>query len=89
MIDELAMRLKARQFMAGLDLSNIDKDLTVYTRKVNAKLTTEEMSPGESGYTLTRRDGKSSIVVNELERRERQRFSACTIVKTVRYLPDN
>ena len=77
MIDELAMRLKARQFMAGLDLSNIDKDLTVYTRKVNAKLTTEEMSPGESGYTLTRRDGKSSIVVNELERRERQRFSAC------------
>lgn len=77
MIDELAIRLKARQFMAGLDLSNIDKDLTVYTRKVNAKLTTEEMSPGESGYTLTRRDGKSSIVVNELERRERQRFSAC------------
>ena len=42
MIDELAIRLKARQFMAGLDLSNIDKDLTVYTRKVNAKLTTEE-----------------------------------------------
>ena len=77
MIDELAIRLKARQFMAGLDLSNIDKDLTVYTRKVNAKLTTEEMHPGESGYTLTRRDGKSSIVVNELERRERQRFSAC------------
>lgn len=77
MIDELAIRLRARQFMAGLDLSNIDKDLTVYTRKVNAKLTTEEMSPGESGYTLTRRDGKSSIVVNELERRERQRFSAC------------
>jgi Zn-dependent peptidase ImmA (M78 family) len=76
-IDELAIRLRARQFMAGLDLSNIDKDLSVYTRKVNAKLTTEEMSPGESGYTLTRRDGKSSIVVNELERRERQRFSAC------------
>jgi Zn-dependent peptidase ImmA (M78 family) len=76
-IDELAIRLRARQFMAGLELSNIDKDLSVYTRKVNAKLTTEEMSPGESGYTLTRRDGKSSIVVNELERRERQRFSAC------------
>lgn len=77
MIDELAIRLKARQFMAGLDLSNIDKDLSVYTRKVNAKLTIEELGQGESGYTLTRRDGKSSIVVNELERRERQRFSVC------------
>jgi Zn-dependent peptidase ImmA (M78 family) len=76
-IDELAIRLKARQFMVGLDLSNIDKDLAVYMRKVSAKLTTEEMHLGESGYTLTRRDGKSSIVVNELERRERQRFSAC------------
>lgn len=35
------------------------------------------MGDGESGYTLTRRDGKSSIVVNELERRERQRFTIC------------
>ena len=77
MIDELAIRSRARQFMADLDLSNIDKDLSVYTQKINAKLTTEEMGDGESGYTLTRRNGKSSIVVNELERRERQRFSAC------------
>ena len=77
MIDELAIRLRARQFMAGLDLSNIDKDLSVYTNKVNAKLSSEEMGEGESGYTLTRRNGKSSIVVSDLERRERQRFSAC------------
>ena len=77
MIDEPAIRSRARQFMAGLDLSNIDKDLSVYTGKVNARLATEEMGEGESGYTLTRRNGKSSIVVNELERRERQRFSAC------------
>ena len=77
MIDELAIRLRARQFMVGLDLSNIDNDLSVYTGKVNAKLAKEEMGDGESGYTLTRRNGSSSIVVNELERRERQRFSAC------------
>jgi len=49
MIDELAIRLKARQFMAGLDVSNIDKDLSAYTKKVNAKVSTEEMSDGESG----------------------------------------
>lgn len=77
MIDELAIRMKARQFMAGLDLSRIHEDLAVYVDKVNAKLSAEEMDEGESGYTLTRRNGKSSIVVNELERRERQRFSAC------------
>lgn len=77
MIDELAIRMKARQFMAGLDLSRIHEDLSVYVEKVNAKLSTEEMEGGESGYTITRRNGKSSIVVNELERRERQRFSAC------------
>lgn len=77
MIDELDIRQKASYFMAGLDLSGIDKDLSVYVKKVNAKLSAEEMGEGESGYTLTRRDGKSSIVVNELERRERQRFTIC------------
>jgi len=77
MIDEVAIRMRARQFMAGLDLSRIDQDLSAYTRRVNAKLKLEELGEGESGYTLTRRDGKSSIVVNELERRERQRFSVC------------
>lgn len=77
MIDEVAIRMKARQFMTGLDLSEIRRDLSVYTKKVNAKLRAEELGSGESGYTLTKRDGSSSIVVNELERRERQRFSAC------------
>jgi Zn-dependent peptidase ImmA (M78 family) len=76
-IDELAIRNAAHQFMAGLDLSNIANDLSVYSKKVKAKLGTEEMSEGQSGYTLTKRDGSSAIVVNELERRERQRFSTC------------
>jgi len=76
-IDEVAIRTKARQFMVGLDLSNIDKDLSVYTRKANAKLGTEEMGEGQSGYTMTKRDGSSFIIVNELERLERQRFSIC------------
>ncbi len=63
--------------MASLDLSKIDLDLSVYIEKVRAKLKTEEMGDGESGYTLTKRDGTSTIIVNELERRERQRFSTC------------
>jgi Zn-dependent peptidase ImmA (M78 family) len=77
MIDELAIRTAARQFMAGLDLSNIHTDLSIYTKKVKAKLGTEEMDEGQSGYTLTKRDGSSVIFVNELECRERQRFSTC------------
>lgn len=77
MIDEVDIRNKSRQFMAGLDLSSIDTDLTVYINKVNAKLRTEELEAGESGYTLTKRDGTSTIIVNELERRERQRFTLC------------
>lgn len=77
MIDEVAIRTKARQFMVGLDLSKIDKDLSVYTKKANARLGTEEMGEGQSGYTMTKRDGSSFIIVNELERLERQRFSIC------------
>jgi len=76
-IDEVAIRTKARQFMIGLDLSKIDKDLSVYTKKANARLGTEEMGEGQSGYTMTKRDGSSFIIVNELERLERQRFSIC------------
>lgn len=76
-MDELTVQSKARQFMAGLDLSRIDTDLSVYIEKVRARLKTEELDEGESGYTLTKRDGTSTIVVNERERRERQRFSAC------------
>lgn len=77
MIDEPAIRAQARQFMKGLDLSLVDRDLSVYTKKVNARLSKEDLGETESGYTLTRRDGKSSIVVNEIERLERQRFTIC------------
>lgn len=77
MIDEPAIRAQARQFMKGLDLTQVDRDLSVYTKKVNARLSKEDLGDSESGYTLTRRDGKSSIVVNEIERLERQRFTIC------------
>jgi Zn-dependent peptidase ImmA (M78 family) len=76
-MDELTVQFKAREFMADLDLSRIDSDLSVYTNKVKARLRIEEMGDGESGYTLTKRDGTSTIIVKELERLERQRFSTC------------
>lgn len=76
-MDDLTVQAKARQFMAGLDLSRIDTDLSVYLDKVRARLKKEELDEGESGYTLTKRNGTSTIVVNERERLERQRFSVC------------
>jgi Zn-dependent peptidase ImmA (M78 family) len=76
-VDDLTVQTKARQFMAGLDLSGIDTDLSVYIEKVKARLKKEDLDEGESGYTLTKRDGTSTIVVNQRERRERQRFSVC------------
>ena len=76
-MDALTVQTKARQFMTGLDLSGIDTDLSVYLEKVKARLKKEALDGDESGYTLTKRDGTSTIVVNERERRERQRFSAC------------
>ena len=76
-MDDLTVQTKARRFMAGLDLSGIDTNLSVYIEKVRARLKKEELDEDESGYTLTKRDGTSTIVVNERERRERQRFSAC------------
>lgn len=55
--------------MAGPDLSGIHRNPSVCTRQVKAKLSAEDLGEGESGYTLARRDGKSSIVVNELAAR--------------------
>lgn len=76
-MDELTVQAKAREFMRGLNLSRLREDLSVYVDKVRARVRTEEMEDGESGYTLTKRDGSSTITVNELERIERQRFSIC------------
>ena len=76
-MDEFSVQFKARQFIAKLDLSNIQTDLSVYLKAVNARLVEEELGEGESGTTFTRPDGKHIITVNALEREERQRFTIC------------
>lgn len=76
-MDEFTVQAKAREFMSGLDLSRVNTDLSVYVEKAGASLFAEELDDGESGYTMTKRDGTSIITVNERERIERQRFSTC------------
>lgn len=66
----------ARKFIAGLDLSNIQNDLSVYLEKAGARLKKEELEEGESGYTVTLK-GKHVITVNSREPEERQRFTIC------------
>lgn len=67
----------ARSFISKLDSSNIRNDLSPYLAAANASLRKEELSEGESGYTITKPNGKHIITVNSLEVEQRQRFTVC------------
>lgn len=76
-MDEVEVQQRARFFVANIDVSNIRDDLTPYVTAVNAKVVKEKLDVGESGYTLTKPNGKHIITVNSLESEERQRFTIC------------
>lgn len=76
-VDEADVQQRARSFVASVDASNIRDDLSPYVAAVNAKVVKEELGEGESGYTLTKPNGKHVITVNSLESDERQRFTIC------------
>lgn len=76
-MEEIDVQQKARSFLSGIDLTNIRDDLSPYVLKVNAKVVMEELGKGESGYTLTKPNGKHVITVNSLEPPVRQRFTVC------------
>ena len=76
-MDEAAIQQRARAFISGIDVSNIRNDLSPYVAAVNAKVKKEELGEGESGYTITKSNGKHIITVNSLETDERQRFTIC------------
>lgn len=76
-MDEADIQQKARAFVASIDTSNIQNDLSVYVQKANAKLNKEELGDGESGFTVTRSNGQHIITVNSLEIEQRQRFTVC------------
>lgn len=76
-MDQQEAQQKARAFIANLDISNISNDLSVYVEAVNAKVKMEELGKGESGYTITKPNGRNIIVVNSSEIEERQRFTIC------------
>ncbi len=76
-MDEGDVQQKARAFVAGVDVSTIQEDLTAYVKAANAKVVKEELGPGESGTTFTKPNSKHIITVNSLETEERQRFTIC------------
>jgi len=76
-MDEADVRQKARAFVAKVDVSDIREDLSHYVTAANAKVKKEELGEGESGYTVTKPNGKHIITVNSLETDERQRFTVC------------
>ena len=76
-MDEEGIKQKARTFVATVDISNIREDLSPYVTAANAKVKKDELGKGESGYTITKPNGKHIITVNSLETDERQRFTIC------------
>ena len=76
-MDEADIQQKARAFVASVDTSNIQNDLSAYVQKANAKLKKEYLGEGESGFTVTRSNGQHIITVNSLELEQRQRFTVC------------
>lgn len=76
-MDEADVQRKARAFVAGVDSTDIQNDLTPYAQAANAKIVKEELGEGESGYTITKPSGKHIITVNSREPLERQRFTIC------------
>jgi Zn-dependent peptidase ImmA (M78 family) len=76
-MDDSDIQQRARSFISKLDTSNIREDLSVYVTAANAKVKKDELGEGESGYTITKPNGKHIITVNSLETEERQRFTIC------------
>lgn len=76
-MDETEIRQKARAFVAKADASSIQNDLSSFLVLANAKVTREALGEGESGYTITKPNGKHVVTVNSLETEERQRFTIC------------
>jgi Zn-dependent peptidase ImmA (M78 family) len=76
-MDDSDIQQRARSFIAKLDTSNIREDLSTYVAAANAKIKKDELGEGESGYTITKPNGKHIITVNSLEAKERQRFTIC------------
>jgi Zn-dependent peptidase ImmA (M78 family) len=75
-VDEQDVVLRAREFMRGLDLTNIGDSLEPYLAKANARVRKDELGEGQSG-TVAFVKGKTVITVNEAEPEERQRFTIC------------
>lgn len=76
-MDKSDVKQKARAFIAKVDVSNIQEDLSPYVVAANAKVKKDALGEGESGYTITKPNGKHIIIVNSLETEERQRFTIC------------
>ena len=76
-MDEAEIQRQARNFVAKVDISGISDDLLPYVQAANAKVKKEELGDGESGYTITKPNGKHIITVNSQEIEERQRYTLC------------
>jgi Zn-dependent peptidase ImmA (M78 family) len=76
-MDEADIQQKARAFVAGVQSADFQNIVASYAKAANAKVVEEELGERESGYTITKPNGRHIITVNSLEPLERQRFTIC------------
>ena len=70
-MDEITVRQRARSFILRCRAPRDQRDLSHYLEQCDAKLTKEELGPGESGSTITLPSGRHIITVNTLENEDR------------------
>jgi Zn-dependent peptidase ImmA (M78 family) len=89
-MDEADVQRKARGLVAAVDVSGVRTDLSIYLTPIRARVREEKLGSGESGFTVTKRDGSHVITINCLESEERRRFTVChEIAHIVLGLPSN
>ncbi|MCR4308016.1 MAG: ImmA/IrrE family metallo-endopeptidase [Candidatus Berkelbacteria bacterium] len=76
-MNEIEIQHQARLFVSSVAPCDNLKDLQPYIDAANAVVVKQNLGPGESGMTITRKNGKHIITVNEDEHEVRQRFTIC------------
>lgn len=76
-MDELAVVMKAREFIAKCGPSAIPVSIEGYADKIGGVITTEVLQENEDAWSVRLPNGKYRICVNCAQHSRRQRFSAC------------
>lgn len=73
---EFEAELKARRFVQETGVTKVPVDLSRYLERISSKVSLDDLSPNEAGYTMATSKG-ALITLNALDRAARRRFTLC------------